>query len=137
MNDSQNGENETKEEGALKDGFQVVKNRKGKGKIGEQADGVRRSSRLEAYEDIKVLDMAISRAEAKDAFIHSANPYSVSNTDDSTLCEIAASLNISFGCNEIEKSESLSLIRSVEKGRSSLLLQSVTRRNACESGRGQ
>jgi hypothetical protein len=85
MNDSQNGENETKEEGALKDGFQVVKNRKGKGKIGEQADGVRRSSRLEAYEDIKVLDMAISRAEAKDAFIHSANPYSVSNTDDSTF----------------------------------------------------
>lgn len=49
MNDSQNGENETKEEGALKDGFQVVKNRKGKGKIGEQEDGVRRSSRLEAY----------------------------------------------------------------------------------------
>jgi hypothetical protein len=100
MHDSQNSENETKEEGALKDGFQLVKNKKGKGKMGEQADGVRRSSRLEAYDDIKVSDMAISRAEAKDAFIHkgaSANPFSVLNTDESTLCDIAASLNVSSG----------------------------------------
>jgi hypothetical protein len=36
---------------------------------------VRRSSRLEAYEDVKVADMAISRAKAKDVFIHNGKSY--------------------------------------------------------------
>lgn len=56
--------------------------------MGNPVDGVRTSSRLEAYEDIKVSGMAISRAEAKDTFIHngaSTNPFSVLNTEDSLL----------------------------------------------------
>jgi hypothetical protein len=34
------------------------------------SDGIRKSSRLEKNEDIKVADKAISRAEAKDAFLN-------------------------------------------------------------------
>ena len=34
------------------------------------ADGVRKSSRLEKNDDVKVADKAISRAEAKDAFLN-------------------------------------------------------------------
>lgn len=36
------------------------------------SDGIRKSSRLEKNEDIKVADKAISRAEAKDAFLNKA-----------------------------------------------------------------
>jgi hypothetical protein len=113
----------------------MVKNRKGKGQMGDQADVPRRSSRLEAYEDVKVSDMAISRVEAKDAFIHKgtlANLFSVLNTKDMILCEITESLDVSLGCNEREKDESLSLIRSIEEARSNPLLQSVTRKKPHE-----
>ena len=67
MQDSQGSENVHKEDDNLNDGFQIIK---GKSKTGEQAEGVRRSSRLKAYEDVKVADMGISREKAKDAFIH-------------------------------------------------------------------
>lgn len=51
-----------------------------------------RSSRLEAYEDVKVPDLAISKAEAKDAYIHkgnSDNPFFVLNSNEFSLPEIA------------------------------------------------
>jgi hypothetical protein len=76
--ESQLSENAYKEDDNMNDGFQLIKGKKGKSKAREPAEGVRRSSRLEAYEDVKVTDMVISRAKAKDALIHkgnSSNPF--------------------------------------------------------------
>lgn len=53
----------------MDEGFHVFKNKKSKIKSGDQAGGVRRSSRLEGLEDIEVTNKAISHAEAKDTFI--------------------------------------------------------------------
>lgn len=60
--ESQESGNEKKGEDTLNEEFQVVNNGRGKTKIEEQADGVRRSTRLETTEYIKVTNKAISRA---------------------------------------------------------------------------
>lgn len=129
MQDSQLSENAYKEDDNMNDGFQLIKGNKGKSKGGEPAEGVRRSSRLEAYEDVKVTNMSISRAKAKDAFIHkvnSSNPFSIMNTDSSTLIEIANSLRVELGSNDREIEVSVNLIKSLEMARSSLMQQSVS-----------
>jgi hypothetical protein len=46
------------------------KNKKNKGKGAELVEGTRKSTRLEANEDIKITEKAISRAAAKDAFLN-------------------------------------------------------------------
>jgi hypothetical protein len=46
------------------------KDKKNKGKGAELMEGTRRSTRLEANEDIKITEKAISRAVAKDAFLN-------------------------------------------------------------------
>ena len=51
-------------------------------------EGTRKSTRLEATEDLKITEKAISRAAAKDAFLNkgmSSNPFSVLNTSDNIL----------------------------------------------------
>jgi hypothetical protein len=89
---------------------------KGKSKNGEQAEGVRRSLRLEAYEDVKVANTAISKVEAKYAFIHkgkSSSPFSVLNTDSCTLIEIAKTLKVELGSNDREIEDSINMIKSL------------------------
>jgi hypothetical protein len=59
------------------------RNKKNKGKGADPLEGIRKSTRLEANEDIKITDKAISRAVAKDAFLNkgmSSNPFSVLST---------------------------------------------------------
>jgi hypothetical protein len=102
----------------------VGKDKKSKAKGKEMVEGFRRSSRLEAYEDVKVADMAISRAEAKDAFIHkgvSCNPFSVLNTDDDVVIDLAKNLDVGLGSNSSEVLESLALIKSLEAARANLI----------------
>jgi hypothetical protein len=50
-----NDENEGK---SIQDGFEEVKSNKGKGKAYEKLEGTRKSSRLEAIEDVKVANIA-------------------------------------------------------------------------------
>jgi hypothetical protein len=45
-----------------------IKNKKGKGKTRCLMEGIRKSPKLEATEDVKIAEKAINRAEAKDAF---------------------------------------------------------------------
>jgi hypothetical protein len=56
-----------------------------KEKIEYQAEGLNMSVLLKANVNAKVADMAISRVEAKDAFLNkgmTSNPFSILNTDD-------------------------------------------------------
>jgi hypothetical protein len=81
------------------------RNKKNKGKGADPLEGIRKSTRLEANEDIKITDKAISRAVAKDAFLNkgmSSNPFSVLSTSDNILVEMADLLNVSLGKNAEE-----------------------------------
>ncbi|PWZ46451.1 hypothetical protein Zm00014a_002350 [Zea mays] len=97
------------------------KNKKNKGKGADIMEGTRKSTRLEANEDIKITEKAISRAAAKDAFLNkgtSSNPFSVLNSNDDTLIEIADLLNVSLGKNKEEINLNLDEIKRIENERS-------------------
>jgi hypothetical protein len=84
-------------------------------------EGTRKSTRLESNEDIKIIEKAISRAVAKDAFLNkgtSSNPFSVLNYSDISLIEINDLLNISLGKNREEVNLNLNEIKMVEMERS-------------------
>jgi hypothetical protein len=84
-------------------------------------EGTRKSTRLEANEDIKITEKAISRAATKDAFLNkgtSSNPFSVLNSNDETLIEIADLLNVSLGKNKEEINLNLDEIKRMENERS-------------------
>jgi hypothetical protein len=51
------------------------------------------------------------------------------NTNDCTLIEIATTLNVELGSNDKEIIESVSMIKSLEEARSSLLHQTVNIKN--------
>jgi hypothetical protein len=75
----------------------------------EGFEGLRRSPRLEVGDDLNIIEKAINRAEAKDAFLHKDNcdnPFSVLNTED-VLVDIANSLGVSLGNNNDEVELSL------------------------------
>jgi hypothetical protein len=84
-------------------------------------EGTRKSTRLEATEDIKIIEKAISRAVAKDAFLNKgifSNPFSILNSSDISLVEIADLLNVSLGKNMEEVNLNLNEIKMVEMERS-------------------
>jgi hypothetical protein len=67
---------------------------------GDLAEGVRRSSRLESTEEMKIVDKADARAMAKDAFINkgtSYNPFSVLNTDNVVLMDVVHRIGVDLG----------------------------------------
>jgi hypothetical protein len=81
---------------------------------GEAAEGVRRSSRLESSEDMKIADKAATRAIAKDAFINkgsSYNPFSVLNTDNVVLMDVAHRIGVDLGSSFNDAVENLNLIK--------------------------
>jgi predicted DNA-binding protein YlxM (UPF0122 family) len=68
-------------------------------------EGTRKSPKLEATKYIKVPEKVISRAVAKYAFLNrgiSSNPFSVLNSSDISLIEIADKFNVSFEKNREE-----------------------------------
>jgi hypothetical protein len=95
---------------------------------GEVAEGVRRSNRLESSDDMKIADKAAARAMAKDAFINkgsSYNPFSVLNTDNSVLMDVAHRIGVDLGSSFNDVVENLNLIKSLELSRKNLVVQSV------------
>lgn len=69
---------------------------------------------------MKIAEKAINRAEAKDAFLNQSNnqnPFSILNSDDSTLIEIAYMLNINLGSSKEEIKSNLKYIKEMEKDR--------------------
>jgi hypothetical protein len=95
---------------------------------GELAEGVRRSSKLESNDKMKIADKATTRAMAKDAFINkgtSYNPFSVLNTDNVVLMDVAHKLGVELGSSVNEAVENLDLIKSLELSRKNLVVQSV------------
>jgi hypothetical protein len=94
----------------------------------EASEGVRRSSRLESSEEVKIADKAAARAMAKDAFINkgmSCNPFSVLNTDNDVLFDVANKLGVELGSSFNDAVENLNLIKSLELSRKNLVVQSV------------
>jgi hypothetical protein len=96
------------------------RNKKNKGKGADPMEGIRKSTRLEANEDIKITDKAISRAVAKDAFLNkgmSSNPFSVLSTSDNILIEMADLLNVSLGKYDEDVCLNLNDIKMIETER--------------------
>jgi hypothetical protein len=94
----------------------------------EYGDGIRRSSRLETSDDMKIVDKATARAMAKDAFLTKgmfANPFSVLNSDNHVLLSIASELDIGLGSFVEESISNLELIKSLELSRNILVCRSV------------
>lgn len=115
-----------KEDAVTKKYNQAENEKKGKQKVGEQAEGPRRSPRLETSEEMNVTEKAISRAAAKDAFLskgNSHNPFSVLNSSESELIDIANILNVDLGKNSREAESSLCHIKSLELVRSNMIIQ--------------
>jgi predicted DNA-binding protein YlxM (UPF0122 family) len=84
-------------------------------------EGTRKSPKLEATKYIKVPEKVISRAVAKYAFLNrgiSSNPFSVLNSSDISLIEIADKFNVSFEKNREEVNLNLNKIKMVEMERS-------------------
>jgi hypothetical protein len=95
---------------------------------GDLAEGVRRSSRLESTEEMKIADKAAARVMAKDAFINkgtSYNPVSVLNTDNAVLMDVAHKIGVELGSSFTDAVENLNLIKSLELSRKNLVVQSV------------
>jgi hypothetical protein len=94
----------------------------------EHGEGIRRSSRLESNDDMKIADKAATRAMAKDAFMNkgmNSNHFSVLNTENHVLMSIASDLGIDLG-NSINKSiANLELIKSLELSRNVLAFRYV------------
>jgi hypothetical protein len=94
----------------------------------EYGDGIRRSSRLETTDDMKIVDKATARAMAKDAFLTKgmfANPFSVLNSDNHVLLSIASDLDIDLGNSVDESISNLELIKSLELSRNTLVCRAV------------
>jgi hypothetical protein len=94
----------------------------------DHGEGIRRSSRLESNDDMKIADKAAARAMAKDAFMNkgmNSNPFSVLNTGNSVLMSIASDLGIVLGNSSTDSLVNLELIKSLELSRNSLAIQSV------------
>lgn len=124
MHESQGSSNEVLEDPKMTEEFQATKSKKGKGKVVEVVQGTRKSSKLEANDDIKITKKAISRAEARDALVNKGmnhNPFSVLNFDDGTLIEIVGKINVNLGSTNSEIVESLNYIKSLERNRSFMI----------------
>jgi hypothetical protein len=94
----------------------------------EYGDGIRRSSRLETTDDMKIVDKATARAMAKDAFLTKgmfANPFSVLNLDNHVLLSIASDLDMELGNSVDESISNLELIKSLELSRNNLVCRAV------------
>jgi hypothetical protein len=95
-------------------------------------DGVRKSSRLEKNDDVKVADKAISRAEAKDAFLNKgmcSNSFSLLDSNNADLLDIANKLGVSLGPSESDAIENLELIKELELSRKILAFQACKKNN--------
>ncbi|PWZ52177.1 hypothetical protein Zm00014a_041484, partial [Zea mays] len=91
------------------------------------SDGIRKSSRLEKNEDIKVTDKAISRAEAKDAFLNKGmnnNPFSLLNTSNENLFDISNRIGVCLGPSVSSAIANIELIKDLEMSRKILAIQS-------------
>jgi hypothetical protein len=91
------------------------------------SDGIRKSSRLEKNDDMKVADKAISRAEAKDAFLNKGmytNSFSLLDTNNDDLLDIANKLGVSLGPSETAAINNLESIKDLELSRKILAIQS-------------
>ncbi|PWZ46480.1 hypothetical protein Zm00014a_025952, partial [Zea mays] len=91
------------------------------------SEGIRKSSRLEKNEDIKVADKAISRAEAKDAFLNKGmnnNPFSLLNASNENLFDISNRIGVCLGPSVSSAIANLDLIRDLEMSRKILAIQS-------------
>lgn len=87
-------------------------------------EGVRRSSRLDSGDNTKVVDKATNRAKATDVFLYkskSHNPFSVLNSSNECLLDIALALGISLGKHSEEVSYTLDSIKALEKSRAEIL----------------
>jgi hypothetical protein len=94
----------------------------------DHGDGIRRSSRLEANDDMKIVDKATARAMAKDAFLTKgmiSNPFSVLNSDNHVLLSIASELDIELGNSLDESISNLELIKSLELSRNTLVCRAA------------
>jgi hypothetical protein len=83
-------------------------------------DGVRKSSRLEKNDDVKVADKAISRAEAKDAFLNKgmcSDSFSLLDSNNDDLIDIANKLGVSLGPSDSDAIDNLELIKDLELSR--------------------
>ncbi|PWZ37968.1 hypothetical protein Zm00014a_006286, partial [Zea mays] len=102
--------------------------KKGGAMEGDLAEEVRRSSRLESTKEMKIADKASARAMAKDAFLNkgtSYNPFSVLNTDNVVLMDVAHKIGVDLGSSFNDAMENLNLIKSLELSRKNLVVQSV------------
>jgi hypothetical protein len=98
------------------------------GMVVEHGDGIRRSSRLETTDDMKIVDKATARAMAKDAFLTKgkfANPFSVLNSDNHVLLSIASDLDIELGNSVDESISNLELVKSLELARNTLVCRAA------------
>jgi hypothetical protein len=83
---------------------------------------------LESTEEMKIADKAVARAMAKDAFINKGtayNPFSVLNTDNVVLMDVAHKIGVELGSSFNDAVENLNLIKSLELSRKNLVAQSV------------
>jgi hypothetical protein len=110
----------------------VLSTEEKKGLIGKKpsentSEGIRKSSRLEKNEDIKVDDKAISRAEAKDAFLNKGmnnNSFSLLDANNEDLLDISNKLGVYLGPSESTVMANLDLIKELELSRKTLAIQS-------------
>jgi hypothetical protein len=97
------------------------------------SDGIRKSSRLEKNEDVKVADKAISRAEAKDAFLNKGmytNSFSLLDSNNVDLLDIANKLGVSLGPSKSAVIDNLELIKDLELSRKILAIQACKKNNS-------
>jgi hypothetical protein len=90
------------------------------------SDGIRKSSRLEKNEDVKVADKAIFRAEAKDAFLNKGmytNSFPLLDSNNVDLLDIANKLGVSLGPSKSAAIDNLELIKGLELSRKILAIQ--------------
>jgi hypothetical protein len=107
--------------------LQDVKGKKSLDMPSNISDGIRKSSRLEKNDDMKVADKAISRAEAKDAFLNKGmytNSFSLLDTNNDDLLDIANKLGVSLGPSETAAINNLESIKDLELSRKILAIQS-------------
>jgi hypothetical protein len=112
----------------VQDEQQTGKDKKGKAKLVDQVEGTRKSSRLEANEDIRITDKAINRAEAKDAFLNignNPNPFSILNSENSLLIDIANKLGVNLGKDDNERLDNLEMIKCLEEERARAIMPDV------------
>jgi hypothetical protein len=87
---------------------------------------------LEKNEDVKGADKAISRAEAKDAFLNKGmfnNSFSLLDSKNEDLLDISNGLGVSLGPSESVAMANLDLIKDLELSRKLLAIQSCKKNN--------